>query len=151
VRTERDEEPAHRARIEAKRLRYLLEPLAAEVRVVGHAIRRMRWLQDLLGELNDLRVLRVTLARALETAVLAHAQRRLVEIETGAPDAAHAAADRDAEAGLLSLARTARARRGTLFARLAAQWLADASPQRLALAAEIDAVTARLAKGTPAR
>jgi CHAD domain-containing protein len=45
---------AHRARIAGKRLRYLLEPLrGAACPAAGPAVKELKGLQDLLGELND--------------------------------------------------------------------------------------------------
>ncbi|HUF36276.1 MAG TPA: CHAD domain-containing protein, partial [Gemmatimonadales bacterium] len=62
----RDEEPAHRARIAAKRLRYALEPIAGLVAGVGPLIERLRTLQDELGDLHDSHVFVAELARAVE-------------------------------------------------------------------------------------
>jgi CHAD domain-containing protein len=156
VRSERDEDPAHRARIDAKRLRYLLEPLEDERRGVTGILRRMKRLQEQLGELNDLRVLRATLARALEQAVLAEAQRSLAELASEArsersertPDGAGArrASARALEAGLLALARAVHARRRALFARFAGQWIGENAVARGRLAADIAGLTERLAR-----
>lgn len=49
---------AHRARIAVKRVRYLLEPVAAEVPGAPRAIRELKGLQDALGTMHDLHVLR---------------------------------------------------------------------------------------------
>jgi CHAD domain-containing protein len=46
----------HAARITGKRLRYLLEPLAAEMPDVAPLIKRLKDLQDLLGEIHDCQV-----------------------------------------------------------------------------------------------
>ena len=54
---------AHRARIEGKHLRYLLEPLDSDRRV-AHAVRRLKTLQDRLGEHHDAQLLRDRLRRA---------------------------------------------------------------------------------------
>jgi hypothetical protein len=60
-----DVEHAHRARIEGKRLRYLLEPLRG-VPGLGarEAVRRLKALQDVLGELHDAHVLEAELVAA---------------------------------------------------------------------------------------
>ncbi len=50
-------EEAHEARIQAKRLRYLLEPLVREIARARSLIARLRQLQDLLGDLRDAQVL----------------------------------------------------------------------------------------------
>ncbi len=64
---QRDE--PHRARIQAKRVRYLLEPVGQlpEARAVLH---RLRQLQDLLGEFNDLWLLGESIELAFERATL---------------------------------------------------------------------------------
>ena len=146
VHGEGDEESAHRARIDAKRLRYLLEPLEAERRGVSGILVRLRRLQDLLGELNDLRVLRASLAHALEQAVLAEAQRGMAALDTGKDERAPRTAARALEVGLLSLARRIHARRSALFARFASQWLGEAARERVRLGVDVAALTERLAK-----
>ena len=146
VHGERDEEPAHRARIEAKRLRYLLEPFEREVRGVSGILRRMRRLQNQLGELNDLRVLRASLARALEQAALASAQSRLAALDAGDGRRQPRPADRSLEAGLLALAGRVQKRRRALFARFAGQWLGESAAERARLAGEVAALAERLAK-----
>ncbi len=50
-------EALHDARISAKRLRYLLEPLVCLLEGGEGVLERMRALQDLLGEINDLQAL----------------------------------------------------------------------------------------------
>ncbi|MFQ5551901.1 MAG: CHAD domain-containing protein [Gemmatimonadales bacterium] len=52
-----DERPLHRLRIQTKRLRYLLEPLSAELDFVRPMIGELRVLQDLLGDVRDLGML----------------------------------------------------------------------------------------------
>jgi CHAD domain-containing protein len=54
-----DEELAHQARIAAKQIRYLLEPLGESRRVgpeARDAVKRLKRLQDVLGELHDVHV-----------------------------------------------------------------------------------------------
>jgi len=53
---------AHRARIAAKRLRYLLEPIADLAPGAPSAVKRLKGLQDALGELHDLHVLAAELS-----------------------------------------------------------------------------------------
>lgn len=57
-----DAQGVHRARIAAKRLRYLLEPLAKGDAAAAAAVERARRLQDLLGALHDADVLAGALA-----------------------------------------------------------------------------------------
>ena len=57
-----DEKEAHEARISAKRLRYLLEPLLDELPAAAPLVKRLKALQDMLGELHDAHVLETELA-----------------------------------------------------------------------------------------
>ena len=75
VRGLRDQRAAHRARIAAKRLRYLLEPIRSEVDGVESLIARLQRLQDLLGELHDSQVQRASLAGELAAAGREHDRR----------------------------------------------------------------------------
>jgi CHAD domain-containing protein len=120
-----DEKEAHQARISAKRLRYLLEPLVGELPQAAAVVKHMKGLQDLLGELHDAHVLEAELAEAMEEAA-AERVRRLLEISlSGAPDDALLRAERRRvrESGLLALARLNRARRDRLFDDLESDWL----------------------------
>jgi CHAD domain-containing protein len=65
VLTAADEKPAHQARIEAKRLRYLIEPAASLVKGGKKIITRLKELQDALGELHDMHVMAHELSRVL--------------------------------------------------------------------------------------
>jgi CHAD domain-containing protein/CYTH domain-containing protein len=93
-----DDPAIHAARIRAKRLRYLLEPLEPYREEVPALIRRLRGLQDLLGELHDLHVL-------------------MGELPNPRAPAA-------ARPGLAALAERAAAREADLFATLRQEWLA---------------------------
>ena len=64
-----EQENIHNTRIAAKRLRYLLEPLKGEVEGAGSLVKRLKDLQDVLGELHDMHVIGLTLAGAMESAV----------------------------------------------------------------------------------
>jgi CHAD domain-containing protein/CYTH domain-containing protein len=107
VRSIDDERAAHRARLAAKRLRYVLEPIRDEVEGVEPVIERLRGLQDVLGELHDSQDHRTHLQRELEDA----------------PGAAGEAAGDDPRPGLLALGRRLESREATAFERLAAEWL----------------------------
>jgi CHAD domain-containing protein len=54
IETVHDAQQIHRARLSEKRLRYVLEPVAEQVRDAGEPLERLRSLQDTLGELHDL-------------------------------------------------------------------------------------------------
>jgi CHAD domain-containing protein len=127
VRGPADVARAHRARIAAKRVRYLLDPLADELPGTGRIVKRLKGLQDLLGELHDAHVLEGELEEALAEAAALRV-RKLVELSLSeVPDEAALRVERrrPREAGLLALARLNRARRDRLYAELAAHWLGD--------------------------
>jgi hypothetical protein len=110
-------EQVHEARISAKRLRYVLEPVVSAEPLVD----RLKALQDRLGELCDARVAERELAEAVETAAAERA-RKLFDTAVENADAA-LPRRRDQRAGLVALARGARARWKKGFVRLKAEWL----------------------------
>jgi len=75
IETEHDARRIHRARLSEKRLRYVLEPVAEQVRDAGGPVERLRSLQDTLGELHDLSSLSERLSDA-EPAIDAVVRRR---------------------------------------------------------------------------
>lgn len=97
-----DQEAIHTTRIAAKRLRYLLEPLKQETPEVSSLVKRMKDLQDVLGELHDMHVMAATVGEATAEATDA-------EID-----------------GLLWLTAMARADRDALFARFQGAWSGEA-------------------------
>jgi CHAD domain-containing protein len=122
-----DETEAHEARISAKRLRYLLEPLAGEVPggLATGVVKQLKSLQDLLGELHDAHVLETELLQAVETASAERA-RRLFDLSlTHPPDEAALRLERRRpyEPGLIAVARLNRERRDLLFVQVRAGWL----------------------------
>lgn len=120
-----DVEEAHRARIAAKRLRYLIEPLAGEVEEGKAVVKHLKELQELLGELHDAHVLEDELAAAVERAGAERAQALLELSLADEPDEKRLRAERRRarESGLLVLARLNRARRDRLYADLEDGWL----------------------------
>ena len=58
--------PAHQARLIAKRMRYLLEPVSPKLSGADAAVARLRQLQDRLGELHDLQTLKAEVSAAVE-------------------------------------------------------------------------------------
>lgn len=132
VRSLADEARAHEARIEAKRLRYLLEPFVDDLAGAKDAVKRLRSLQDLLGELNDAHLLAAEVGRAIEDAAAARA-RDLHELAlAGEAERLRTAQRRGERAGLLALTRRLAERREQLFARLAEDWLTDGAATRFA-------------------
>ena len=120
-----DEQEAHQARISAKRVRYLLEPLVDEIPGAGPLVKRFKALQDLLGELHDAHVLERELAEAVEEAAAERSRKVLALSLAAAPDDKLLRAERRRaqEAGLIALARLNRVRRDRLFEDLDEEWL----------------------------
>jgi len=103
---------AHRARIAAKRLRYLLEPLlGAKKGDSREAVERLKELQDVLGELHDSHVAAAAVAAAR---VEAAAERLRLPGEDGLPGL---------RPGLIAVERAAHERAHRAFARLEADVL----------------------------
>jgi CHAD domain-containing protein/CYTH domain-containing protein len=123
----RDEEPAHRARIAAKRLRYVLEPLAGRVAGAEPAIERLRSLQDELGDLHDSHVFVAELARAVEEAALLQARRVTEALQDWRTEPSPAEEGDDPRPGLLALARRLRERGRAAFGAISANWLDGAA------------------------
>ncbi len=116
---------AHRARIAAKQLRYLLEALVGVVPAATGLVDRLKVLQDSLGELHDVLALEGEV-RAGVTSVAAQRAARALDVALLEPPTAaelRAVRRRDAKPGLMALARRLRARRTELFAELQAKWL----------------------------
>lgn len=143
VESEDDVEEAHEARIAGKRLRYLLDPLSAELPEADKLVKRLKKLQDLLGELHDAHVLEETLEGAVEEAAAERARHLFALTLAGATASELRAARRRAlEPGLLALAQANRARRDRLFAEMRDGWL-DGKAQ--GFLADVAALTDRLA------
>jgi CHAD domain-containing protein len=140
---------AHQARISAKRLRYLADPLAPLVQPPasrsGRAcelVQRLKELQDLLGELHDSHVLEAELEEALGEASAERARRLLdLTLDGGEVDQRllRAARRRTLEPGLLALARLNRARRDRLFAAFAERGRGEAAEALLRAAEDLAA------------
>jgi CHAD domain-containing protein/CYTH domain-containing protein len=120
-----DEAKAHRARIEAKRLRYLLEPVAALVDGGSALVSRLKALQHTLGEWHDLDLLAEEVAGGLEVAAAQRARRLHDAALAPATDerAVRRAARAHERPGLLALAHLVREKRDAVFATFAAEWL----------------------------
>lgn len=145
-----DELEAHRARIAAKRLRYLLEPVAGIVPGVDALVERIRPLQDQLGALHDAHVFAPELVAATMTAVGEHARKESLAVVTGgtAGRAAKRVHAKDPRPGLIALGERVRARGDGAFAAVKDQWLGDRANEFFAQAALVcDAIDAH-AKAT---
>lgn len=111
-----DDHQAHRTRIHAKRLRYLLEPFrpgaakesGVAVPAAGDAVAALKALQDELGVLQDMRVLMNTLRATVPDIAATHARRQVEAVLASGTDAASDGADdEDPLPGLLALAGAA--------------------------------------------
>jgi CHAD domain-containing protein/CYTH domain-containing protein len=120
-----DNSECHQARIEAKRLRYLLEPVARHVPEGKRAVRSLKGLQDVLGEMHDLEILTQTLETSAERIALARTHALLDAIREGDEPALAVARRRSLEGGLLAIATLVRDRHRKLFGELEAAWLAQ--------------------------
>jgi len=144
-----DHQTAHSARIAAKRLRYLVEPLREELADAGGIVTQLKHLQDLLGSMHDAQVFEQDLGSALQAAAAERAGRIYREATAGEADPAalRRAARKDERPGLLALMRLAAQRRAEDFAALQAQWLGDGANPFFA-AVEALAATIATAPGT---
>ncbi|MBL0275621.1 MAG: CHAD domain-containing protein [Anaeromyxobacter sp.] len=119
-----DEAALHRARLEAKRLRYLLEPLRGATGAdATSAVEALRGLQEVLGEWHD----GLVAHRALEAALVEAAAERTRWRGRGAGDA-------DLRPGLVALGRLAARRVEDAWALLEAHHLGPQATPLLDLA-----------------
>jgi CHAD domain-containing protein len=143
-----DETEAHDARIAAKRLRYLIEPVVAWATEGRAPVKRLKDLQDHLGELHDCQLLAAHVAGSLAELESRRAQE-LVEATLGGPSAADARPRRPPPSrertGLLAVARALGTRRNELFTAVASGWLGEHAPELMALRAELARLEERLA------
>jgi len=148
-----DETAGHAARIAAKRLRYLAEPVAPWIDEVRRPIDLLKALQDLLGELHDGQLLATHVAHALAEIESKRAQSFIAAAldGTAATPQAGIPMRRRERAGLIAVARRLGARRSELFGSLAHSWLGEDAPQRLDLLAALKQLEERLAARPPRR
>ncbi len=122
-----EERPIHKARIAAKRLRYLLEPLRGHPRVdAEQAVAGLKELQDLLGGLHDLHVLAGVVSEALREAAVELSERLHARVYAGEGglEGLKGELRRNLRPGLLAIDRLVRRERDVLFERLGREWLA---------------------------
>jgi CHAD domain-containing protein len=142
VRHPSDQERVHRARIEGKRLRYLLEPLRGHPGTdASESIALLKRLQNVLGDLHDAHVLAGELREALVDA----AGERARQLHAAA-SARHGSDARirdrlraSPRPGLLALVRLVRERRDALHAELEREWRSGGMKALAANAREIAA------------
>jgi CHAD domain-containing protein len=129
---------AHQARIEGKRLRYLLEPLRASPGLeAAGAVKALKRMQDALGSLNDSRVAGAELAMAR---VEAAAERVRGSAEDGP----------GLRPGLLALERVAQRKAGELLTEVERDFLSDRGASVIAPALAVaEALEARARHESP--
>jgi len=119
-----DEERSHAARIAAKHLRYLLEPVAPEAEAGESLVERLKGLQDVLGALHDAHVFGAEVAQAMIAAAAEGAGRLSRTILDG--DAGRRSRRRNGRdpmrPGLVAIARRLRRTADASFAEFAAHW-----------------------------
>ena len=147
IATAADEAAGHAARIAAKRLRYLVEPVAPWLPAASRPVELLKDLQDLLGELHDGQLLAAHVGHSLAEIESKRAQQLIESTLEGSlpPAQAPAPSRRRERAGLIAVARMLGARRSQLFARLAEDWLGENAPRREELAGELVKVADALA------
>ena len=117
VRDAEDDATVHAARIEAKRLRYLLELVTGEIDAAAAGVKRLKRLQTVLGDLHDVQVGDTVLGAACEDAAAEHA-RALAALAVGNVDdrERRRVRRRNPMTGLLALTRLTREVQHELFA-----------------------------------
>jgi CHAD domain-containing protein/CYTH domain-containing protein len=133
-----DSETAHQARIEGKRLRYLLEPLRGNPHAdASEAVKTLKGLQDVLGELNDGHVLLGLISRTVREAASQSPQRGRTPAHRRQPGerSVRIAAGQSLRYGLGAIDRLAKRERDRLFRELEQNWL-DGRDEPLVYAVE---------------
>lgn len=116
-----DQDEAHRARIAAKRLRYLLEPFVAELEGAADVVKRLKRLQDALGEMHDADVL---LARLPDPGDDRDENDKAGEDD---PDGDGNAPRDDPHAGIRALREALQEERASRFSSVELEWLHGAA------------------------
>ena len=126
VHSVQDYKKIHAARINGKRLRYLLEPLRMEIPAAKSFVKQMKVLQDVLGELHDTKVLEDEISVALEKSAIERAHR-IQEILAQQPSIVEDSSGDvwEERHGLVELLRLLKARGKDLFERAAAEFLGE--------------------------
>ncbi len=115
-----DRAEAHTARIEAKRLRYLLEPLVEPVPATKPIVQRLTELQDHLGELHDAQVFGSEMASSIAEVLASRAP--------AGDDTGSATANGDPVPGLIAMSRVLRRTEQQAFAEVEKSWLRRGTP-----------------------
>ena len=134
----------HRARIAAKRLRYLLEPLGEEFGV-SDSVRQLRSLQRQLGDARDAHRIATRLIREIGEHAAREARGRALRSAGLVPaDDAEPSRPIGSRAALTELARRAEVARASAYAEFSAHWT---EVELAAFAERIDGIASRVASG----
>jgi len=117
-------ERLHEARIVAKRLRYLVEPIRAYAGEAQLVVKRTKKLQELLGDLNDVHVLMREIDRSFEGSMQQKAVRLRDCLRRADLERARREASVSEWAGLVELYGRLEQERRELLATLRDRWLA---------------------------
>ncbi len=134
----------HEARIDAKRVRYVLEPVRTLLEGCAPVLAELRRLQDLLGDRHDRAELCDVLRGALERAALATAQGLAETVRARDERGARRLRVRPVEKALLELLARARDESDALWSELASQWLFGKSAPFFARVRELGTELRRL-------
>ena len=118
-----DAEALHKTRIMSKRLRYLLEPLRAQVAEAQPVVKKTKRLQELLGDLNDIHVLMDEIYRAFDDALAQKASRIKESLSHGDIDRARRDASMSEWVGLVELYSRLERERREVIGKLRDRWL----------------------------
>lgn len=124
VRSPADQRRAHRARIAAKRLRYVLEPIAGAEEGIQALLAKLQQLQDDLGAFHDSTILDAELEQAMRSAAVVHRDRLARQLAVpGERNGTPLTGGEDPRPGLIALHRLVRARAQRSFAKVQTEWL----------------------------
>lgn len=137
------EDQAHAARIEAKRLRYLVDSVALELPGSKRTLALLKKLQELLGDLNDLAVLAREIARCGGRAE----RRRLRALAAG--DAEGARAAQRGRTGLGPLAVRLAEARSERWQTVERDWMPEVGSARVEFREELATLQRTLAPEEP--
>lgn len=126
VRGPGDQEAAHEARIAAKHLRYLMEPVASEAPGAEALLSRLEGLQDVLGALHDAHVFGDEVAAAVAASASDHARQPSRRLVPRLRSLWRAEAD-PAKPGLQAVAQTLHQGMAASFASFARDWTGEAA------------------------
>jgi len=141
VQSIQDQAVAHAARIAGKRLRYLLEPIGDAVQGAPELVKRLRALQDTIGEMHDVHVMAEEVIRAAEEAGAERGRLAATALLEAGDNGVHRRREDDPRPGLLAIATKLRDRAHRAFSAMEQQWIglhaADLTHAAQALAAQL--------------